>query len=81
MCLPSYRICLSFMYSIFMTLGLPFRKIRFLVRFVLAQILVFILIATWSFVFQERPYGMRVLGGPGIDRVRPCLGWSMLFDR
>ncbi|PKN34147.1 MAG: hypothetical protein CVU61_10325 [Deltaproteobacteria bacterium HGW-Deltaproteobacteria-19] len=62
-------------------LGLPFRKIRFLVRFVLAQILVFILIATWSFVFQERPYGMRVLAVQGLIVFVLALGWSMLFDR
>ncbi|NPU84335.1 MAG: sugar transferase [Syntrophaceae bacterium] len=69
-----------FLYDLY-DLELPFSRMRFLMRFVPAQITVVIVIATGSFVFQERPYGMRVLSVQGFIVFVLALGWSMLFDR
>ncbi|HOI73839.1 MAG TPA: sugar transferase [Syntrophales bacterium] len=62
-------------------LDLRFSKARFLVRLVLAQVTVAILIAAGSFVFQERPYGMRVLAVQGMLVFVLALVWSMFFER
>lgn len=62
-------------------LELPFSTTRFLVRFALAQLVVGTLIATGSFVFQERPYGMRVMAVQGTIVIVFALAWRSLFDR
>lgn len=62
-------------------LDLRFSRTRFPVRLCLAQVTVAVLIATGCFVFQGRPFGMRVLAVQGMIVFVLALVWSMFFER
>lgn len=61
-------------------LEFPFRKVRFLMRLVPAQITAVILIAAGSVVFQEQPCGIRFPAIQGMIVMILVLAWSTLFE-